>query len=227
VACMVAVSGCYATVMGGGALLPLWLQVDMGYSAVEAGRISGMNGITGFFFAGIAAKLCEKYDPRKVAMTGMIIAAFSFAVRTGYTTEVDYWGVAWPTLLVGVAVPLVFMPMMSLALSSMPTAQLASATGLLGFTRTLSGAFGVAIIITLWDMRTTINHDALVGGLSALNPMAEAGLPALGQLSHAVQSQSVMIATNQVHGWLATVLVIAAICLLMVRRNASPALKPD
>jgi MFS transporter, DHA2 family, multidrug resistance protein len=189
-----------------------------------------MNGFAAFFVSALAAKLSERIDPRKIAITGMVIAAMTFVIRTDYTSEVNYWRIAWPTLMLGFALPLAFMPIMTMALSSMPKERLASATGLLSFARTVSGAFGVALVATYWERQTRIAHSELVSVLPPPSAAMEAAMAqtdlALLQTEASVHSQAVMLSTNLTHGVLAVVMLAAGACLLLVKSTGPVGPKP-
>jgi DHA2 family multidrug resistance protein len=223
-AALLSASVFFAAVMGGGMLLALWMEGSMGYTAVQAGKVQGMNGLMAFFAAPITAKLGEKFDPRAIGIVGMLLVAATFALRTLYTPEVDSWLIVWPTMLLGIALPIAFFPIMDLALSTMPADKLSAATGLLSFARTVSGAFGIAIITTLWETHASVARSGLVdalppaggsaGDLTALGMSPDLALP---MLDGAVGAQAVMLATNQLHAILAAVAVCAGACLLLVR----------
>jgi DHA2 family multidrug resistance protein len=223
---LLSASGFYAAVMGGGMLLTLWLEGSMGYSAVQAGKVQGMNGLMAFFAAPITSKVAEKFDPRKVGVVGMILVASTFAMRTFYSPEVDYWLVFWPTVLLGVALPIAFFPMMTLALSRMPTEKVPAATGLMSFTRTVSGAIGIAVMTALWETHATVARSGLVDALPASSDLTRLGTSpelSLPLLDATVSAQAVMLATNQLYAILAAIAVCSAGCLLLVQRQRNAA----
>jgi DHA2 family multidrug resistance protein len=229
---LLSASGFYAAVMGGGMLLTLWLEGGMGYTAVESGKVQGMNGLAAFFVAPVTAKLGEKFDLRTIGIIGMCLVGSTYAIRSFYSPEVDYWMVLWPTIMLGLALPIAFFPILNLAISTMPAEKYSAATGLMSFTRTVSGAFGIAIITTLWDTHATVARSGLVDALPASSGAASgaaSGLTTLGispdlaLLDGSVGAQALLIATNQIHAILAGVAVCAAGCLLMVRRPRNTA----
>ena len=64
-------------------------------------------------------------------------------------TDADFMALALPQILQGFAVPFFFIPLSNLALNSVSTAQMASAAGLMDFLRTMAGAIGASIAITI------------------------------------------------------------------------------
>jgi DHA2 family multidrug resistance protein len=107
-------------------------------------------------------------------------------------------------------------PLLGLSVAAVPPSQTASAAGLVNFIRTMSSAFGTALGTTAWERATTRAHVDLGGTLhhpdTMLSLLQAHGMSpgqALQQLGNLVQSQAVMLATNQV--FFALALIIAAV----------------
>jgi MFS transporter, DHA2 family, multidrug resistance protein len=64
-------------------------------------------------------------------------------------TDADFMALALPQILQGFAVPFFFIPLSNITLNSVSTAQMASAAGLMDFLRTMAGAIGASIAITI------------------------------------------------------------------------------
>jgi DHA2 family multidrug resistance protein len=120
------------------------------------------------------------------------------------TSEVSFGQVAWLMLLMGIGMPLFFLPLNTLALSSVDVKDTAAAAGLLNFSRTLSGAIGVALVNTAWEdgqSRAQSELSGLLhGGQQVIDGFMGLGgteVQAVNALTLIVRSQAVMIATNQ------------------------------
>jgi DHA2 family multidrug resistance protein len=95
---------------------------------------------------------------------------------------------------------------------------MASAAGLMSFCRTLSGAFATSIVTTVWDDKASIFRSDLVGKIDSplnvarsLGDTSQAGLNlATYVLNQNVQSQAVMLATNQTFLIMSCVFIFAA-----------------
>ena len=195
----------YAAFMATNVLTPNWLQTNMGYTATWAGVACGMVGVLAIVMAPISAKLSAKVDVRKIVFVGLLWMAFVTYLRGGMTSEVSFAQVAWLMLLMGVGMPLFFLPLNTLALSSVDPEETAAAAGLLNFSRTLSGAFGVAIVNTAWEDGASRNQAELSGLLNGgqdviggFMQMGATQVQAVSGLTQIVHSQAVMLATNQV-----------------------------
>ena len=197
-------------------LIPLWLQTNMGYTATWAGYVMAFQGVLGVFVAPIAALLISRLDPRLLMSTGLSILAGVTLWRTTFAQNITFWQLVPPQLVTGIAIPLFFVPLLGLSVAAVPPSQTASAAGLINFIRTMSGAFGTALTTTAWDRATTRAHVDLSGILhqpyailSTLRATGQSADQALQSLGNLVQSQAVMLATNQVFFVLA--LIIAAV----------------
>ena len=204
----------FATVV----LIPLWLQTNMGYTATSAGEVMAFQGVLGLFMAPVAALLISRVDPRFLMSSGLAILAGVTLWRTTFAQNMTFWQLVVPQLLTGLGMPLFFVPLLGLSVASVPASKTASAAGLVNFIRTMSGAFGTALVTTAWAQAATHARANIVGTLGqpqvALNTLQAHGLSAgqaLQTLGDLVQSQAVMLATNQVSFVLAAIIASVAV----------------
>jgi DHA2 family multidrug resistance protein len=153
----------------------------------------------------VVARLTTRIDSRMLVCFGVLVMAGVSFWRSGFASNVGYWDIALPHVLLGVAVPFFFIPLTGLALGSVNPSETASAAGLLNFVRTTSGAFAVSITTTAWDNTSTLHHADLAGTLhdpnATLSALRSAGLSAqqaVGALNNLVQSQAVMVSTDHI-----------------------------
>jgi len=199
------ISLAFAAFFGANVLTPQWLQSYMGYTATSAGMATAWTGVFAVCVAPIAATLSHRVDPRKLVFGGVIWLGIITLTRTIATTDMDYWSVSQPLMLMGLGLPFFFIPLTGLALASVDVHETASAAGLMNFLRTLSGAFATSLITTVWDDQITRNHAELVGladqDQSVRSLLESSGMAAdavLQSIDRLVTSQSVMLATNQI-----------------------------
>jgi len=215
-------------------LLPLWLQTSMGYTAAWAGRVMALQGVFAVIMSPVAARLTTVFDPRYLLMTGILIMAAATLWRAGATTDANYWSLAMPQLLLGLGVPFFFVPAMTLALGSVEPREVASAAGILNFTRTTAGAFGASMIITAWTNDTTSRHAELAGVLNTpqasidgMKAMGMTGAQSLGAFDRLVQGQAVMLSTDGLFIACALVFVCAACVVWLAPRPGAVAVPTD
>jgi len=198
-------------------LIPLWLQTTMGYTATWAGYAGCLNGVLAVIMSPIVARLTGRYDVRALVSFGVFWMAGVALWRGFYTTDATFWDIAIPQFVLGFAMPFFFIPTTSLSLSSVLPEETAAAAGLQNFLRTTSAAFATSIMTTAWDNTSSAKRSVLAGALPdpqrTLDVMTARGLSsdqALRQLEGLVQTQAVMISTNQMFLATAVVFAIAA-----------------
>ncbi|HEX4179859.1 MAG TPA: DHA2 family efflux MFS transporter permease subunit [Caulobacteraceae bacterium] len=196
-------------------LIPLWLQTSMSYNATWAGRAMAFQGVLAVVMSPIVARLTTKIDSRILVSFGVGVMGLVSLWRTGFASNMDFWGVSLPQLAQGFAMPFFFIPLMGLAMGSVLPGETASAAGLVNFCRTTAGAFGASITTTAWENIATVHRTDLVGILykpqANMDVMTRAGMSAgqaLAQVDNMVQGQAVMLATD--HVFLVTSLVFLA-----------------
>jgi DHA2 family multidrug resistance protein len=199
-------------------LTPLWLQTNMNYTATWAGYVMAFQGVLGVAMAPVAAMLLSRVDPRAMMSAGLAILAGVTLWRTSFAQNITFWQLALPQLITGLGMPLFFVPLLGLSVAAVPPRQTASAAGLVNFIRTMSGAFGTALVTTGWDQAATNARVNLVGLVhqpqAVLNTLQSQGLSAgqaLQQLNDMVQSQAVMLATNRMYLILALIIAMVAL----------------
>jgi DHA2 family multidrug resistance protein len=211
-------------------LLPLWLQSNMGYTATWAGYATGIMGILAVASAPLVGKAVERgVDVRLIVSLGIVWLASMMVWRMGFTPDMTFLQMAWPTLLTGIAMVMFFVPVTGLAMASVEPEEQANAAGLSNFMRTLAGAFATSLIQTGWSNATRTNQTELAGvihhGQAALNAMNSQGLSpgtARALLSSAVESQSIMLATLNMFGVIAICLFFAATIIWLAPKPQGP-----
>jgi DHA2 family multidrug resistance protein len=211
-AAVVTISLGFGSIFGMNVLTPLWLQSYMGYTATWAGLATAWSGVLAVLAAPAAGALIAKTDPRRLIFFGLMWLGGVTALRTLCTTDMTYWQISAPLILMGVGLPFFFVPVTALALGSVEEREVASAAGLQNFLRTLSGAVATSVVQTVWEDRTIETHAELAGSVDRFGDtartLAASGVGpdgARNMLDNLLQSQSVMLATNQIMGAVALV----------------------
>jgi DHA2 family multidrug resistance protein len=207
-------------------LVPLWLQINLGYTATWAGRATAFTGIFAVIMSPIVARMTVTRDSRYLVSIGMLIFGVSTLWRSTFTTDTDFLRIVWPQLAQGFAIPFFFIPLMSVALGSVLPRETTSAAGLLTFMRSTAAAFATSITTTNWENIATARRGDLTGSLNGsqtlLDTLVRAGATAgqaLRQLDALVQTQAVMLATDRVFFVTSFVFVLAAAAIWIAPRG--------
>ena len=217
---MLTISLAFAAFFGANVLTPQWLQSFMGYTATSAGMATAWTGVFAVLVAPIAAMLSSKVDPRKLVFGGVMWLGMVTLLRTTATTDMGYWDVSQPIMLMGLGLPFFFIPLTGLALASVDEHETASGAGLMNFLRTLSGAFATSLITTQWDDQITRNHAELVGladsDLAVQSMLEISGMApdaVLQSIDRLINGQAVMLATNQIMTVVGLAFILAALAI--------------
>ncbi len=222
-AAVLTVSLTFAGFFAANVLTPLWLQSFMAYTATDAGMTTAWIGITAFFTAPAVAAMSMKMDPRKLVFFGVLWLGFITMYRAVATTDMSYWDIALPLMLLGLGMPFFFIPSTAAALGSVDEAETNSAAGLMNFMRTLAGAVATSMVTTYWEDEITRNRAELVGVIDparmTYNQLIEQGMTdaqALAVLERIVTEQSVMLATNELMLVVSLTLIFSAFVIWLV-----------
>jgi DHA2 family multidrug resistance protein len=206
-------------------LLPLWLQTNMGYTATWAGYAAAFQGMLAVVMSPIVASQVAKRDPRALVSFGVFWMAGIAIWRTHFNTGADFTSIILPQIFLGFAMPFFFIPTQSISLSSVEPEETAGAAGIANFLRVVAGAFATSIMTTAWENDASAKRNEMVGMLNqpnaSLDAMTAQGFSpdqALRQLEGLVQSQAVMLSTNQMYMATAVVFAIAATTIWLAPR---------
>ena len=167
----IAMSIGYGLFFGNVVLLPLWLQQYMGYTATLAGLVLAPVGLLAILLTPLVGRLVDRLDPRWFVTVSFLVFALVMFMRADFNTQADVEVLLTPTLIQGAAMATFFIPLLALAFSGLEPERIASASGLINFTRITAGSFATSITTTLWWERATLHHAQLVERLTA-NPQA-------------------------------------------------------
>jgi DHA2 family multidrug resistance protein len=140
-------------------LLPLYLQLSMGYTAFQAGSLFLPVGILQAITAPISGFLSDKVDPRIPAGIGITLLAFSLFINSSLSLYSEHHQIMLALYIRGFAMGLMFTPLSMTALSNVPKHKIGQASGLFNVIRQLGGSFGIAFMSTML-LRRTIYHTA-------------------------------------------------------------------
>ena len=197
----------YAAFFSVGLLVPLWLQRNLGYSAMWAGFATAPIGILPVLLTPFVGLYAARIDLRMVASIAFVAMAATSFLRAGFNLDVDFEHVAFVQLLQGLGVALFFMPVLTILLSDLEPHEIAAGSGLATFVRTLGGSFAASLTTWGWNQRGTVHHAHLTEHISATDPGMVQTVTALGQgdlqrgamvLDRMIAQQAAQIGFNEI-----------------------------
>lgn len=209
----------FAAFFGSIVLIPQWLQMNLGYTASWAGYLTATMGFGSLTMSPIVAKLATKYDPRALSSFGLMILGGVTLMRAFWVTDADFMALAWPQIIQGFAVPFFFIPLSNIALGAVQPNEMASAAGLMNFLRTMAGAIGASIAVTLWDDHAKLARSEIVSTMHVTDTqqvLMQKGFnseTALGIISDLVNKEALTLSVNHVFLIFAMVFIFAGLII--------------
>jgi len=202
----IAISTGYAVFLGGGVIFPLWLQMQLGYTAFWAGFASAAVGVFAFLLSPVVGANMHKFNLRVVVTISFTLFALSYYMMSNFNTQIDLFHVSFPRLIMGIAMAMFFVPLTSIIISQLQGNQIASAMGLVNFLRILGGSLGTSIGVTMWERLGSANHAQLSEHITHFSQQTDRTLNSLKTLTnspiayvdHLVNRQAMTIANNDI-----------------------------
>jgi DHA2 family multidrug resistance protein len=159
-----------AILYGTTAQLPLFLQTLMGYPALQSGYALSPRGVAAFFATFMVGRLVGKLGMRWMLCFGFSLLAVSSFLLSRINLEVSQIQVIWPSIVNGIAISFIFVPLTMSTMSQLGQAQLANATGLYNLMRNLGGSIGIAFVATMLARGAQSHQALMVGHLTPTDP---------------------------------------------------------
>src|SRR5262245_51961847 len=228
------------TLYGSTAILPIFLQTVLGYTALLSGLVLSPGGIAMMFGMLLVGRLLGRFQARWLIVFGLIVAAAGVFQMSGFNLDVDFSSAMWARTLQAAGMAFLFVPINTTAFSSVQPEKLGYATGLMNLFRNIGGSGGIAMVTTIVARRQQFHQEVLVSHLTPLDggvvptlnglagnlmaqgsTSADASIQAQGLLYGFVQRQAAMLAVADTF-WVLTLVFLGLIPLVLCLRMATP-----
>jgi DHA2 family multidrug resistance protein len=186
-------TGCYLITMLGMAIyitiaiLPLYYQEVLGYTAFSAGLVVGPRGIGSFIGSPVIGILGSRVDQRKLLCAGFIGFGVCALIFGTVNLDIGPYTLLVPIMITGFALSFVFVPLATMATSTVPREEMGNATGLFNMLRNIGGSIGISMATTALIRRAALHQNEIGAHLSPSNPILQQRSLALGHyLAHHV-----------------------------------------
>lgn len=145
------------------AVLPLWLQFALGYSAFQAGL--ALVALAAGSFCASGASFSMSSTPLTLVRLGLILEAAGLAVL-GLIAATDsaWWLIAIALFVYGIGVGFATAQVTNIVLVDVPAESAGQGSGIQSASRELGAALGIAVLTTLFFTTITSNlRDSLTG----------------------------------------------------------------
>ncbi len=180
--------------------LPIFLQVLLGYPAIEAGLALLPRGLGSFVAMPLVGALLARFDPRKALMVGLVGGGFTLFAFGSFNLDIGYWNLAWPQFLQGASLALLFVPLTTTTMDPIAREAMGNATSIFNLMRNVGGSVGIAVATTFIARRQQLHINQLGEHINPYNPQAQRMLGALQQRFQAQGSDPVTAGNQAVAG---------------------------
>ncbi|MGA2603646.1 MAG: DHA2 family efflux MFS transporter permease subunit [Verrucomicrobiia bacterium] len=217
-------------------LLPQFLQVLLGYPALDSGLAQSPRGLGAFLMLPLIGFLTGRLDARRLIATGFVIAGAAIFMFGNINLNIGIASIALPNFLQGVGMSMVFVPLATITTATFPNDQIGNATGIFNLMRNIGGSTGISVVTTMLARGAQAHQTILVAHLTPYGPayqsrlqMLQAGLAprvgsvlarqqAVGAMYQQLIQQSTMLAFIDNFRWLALVAVVCFVVAFLLKR---------
>jgi DHA2 family multidrug resistance protein len=174
------------------------MQEFMGYTALESGMAMMPRGLGSFAAMFVVGRLIGRVDTRLILMTGLALSAFSLWQMTHFDLSMTAGPIIVAGIIQGVGVGLIFVPLSTLAFTTLPPHLRSEATGVYTLVRSLGSSAGISIMQALWSANAAVSHADLAAHVSPDNwnlaGVIASGVRGLENLNAEITRQAAMVA---------------------------------
>jgi len=219
-------------------ILPAYLGQAQGYNAEQIGAVLAWTGLPQLILIPLVPRLMQRFDTRYIAVTGLMIFAYSCIMNTAMSP--DYAGdQLWiPNIVRAIGQAMVLTPLTSVTTGETAPQDAAAASGISNMLRNLGGAIGTAVLATVITKReqfhsniigqsVTLGREEVRSRISQMTDFFLAhGVPdpsaarhqAIIALGNAVKRQALVMGFSDTFAVIGVVLVLAAVAVAFTRK---------
>jgi DHA2 family multidrug resistance protein len=151
------------------ALVTPYIQNLMGYPVLTSGFLLGGRGIGTFFAMMLVGRLLRWIDARLLVFGGLLASTFALNEMVYYTPDVAASTILWNSVVQGLGLGFIFVPLNTIAFTTLPLHVRTDATALWTLIRNLGSSVGVSIVFAELSTMTTVFHSQLVEHITPFN----------------------------------------------------------
>jgi MFS transporter, DHA2 family, multidrug resistance protein len=157
-------------IYGTTAMLPLFLQTLLGYSALDSGLAVSPRGMGAMASAVVVGRLIGVVDSRLLIATGFGAMAISGWMFGHMTLDIAKSNIVFASVINGAASGLIFVPLSTTVMAFLPRERLQQATGIYNLMRNIGAGIGISLMTTFLARSTQAHQAALVTHLTPYDP---------------------------------------------------------
>ncbi|MBO0758921.1 MAG: MFS transporter, partial [Bradyrhizobiaceae bacterium] len=217
--------------------LPELVQQNFGYTATWAGLVLSPGGLITLAMMFVVGRASAKIQPKYLIIAGAVLIALSMYNLTNVYGDLGFWFFARSRMLLGVGLPLIFLPVTTASYDGIPPGKTDQASALINAARNIGGSIGVSLGNNILAHREQFHQGRLIEHAIPSNvsyqdtlqqvtqyftaqgsSLAHAQQQAFAWIGHQVQMQATFLAYIDVF-WALMLLSAAAVPLALILRK--------
>jgi len=218
-------------------LIPQFLQVQMGYTATQAGLALSLGAFVLMFMMPIVGQLVSRVDPRLLIAAGFTTTSMALYHMTTINMQIDFGTAAMYRVYQTVGLAFLFIPNSTLAYMGIPRHKSNQVAGMNNFMRNLGGSIGISMLST-WLQRLSQQHQVYLSAHATAGdsqfaqridgltqtftsqgvPPNEANARAYSMLSRTISGQASMLAYVDIISIMAVVIICLVPLVFLMKR---------
>ena len=222
------------------ALVPLFLQTLLGYTAMLSGLVLSPGGLMIVVLLPAVGLLLRRVQARWLVIFGVLVSSCGLFYMSKFNLQIDYRTAVWARMTQSFGLAFLFVPISAVAFAFIPKERTNYATGLFNLARNIGGSMGIATATTLLARRAQfhqsilVSHltpydagyrEALAGAAATLrhggSSPGDAALQAQGMIYGNVLRQSSMLAFADAF-WVMGLLFLLIVPLMFLMKKVKP-----
>lgn len=226
---------------GSSFLLPQFTQNLLNYPAYQAGLVLMPRALAMLVAMPIIGRLYNYVSPRILVGLGVTLLVLAYWRLGHFSLYVGFWSFLPILVMTGIGMGLAMVTTSTVSLTTMPRAQMTSASSLLTLTRRVAGNIAYATLATIVARRAQYHRSVLVSGLTPMSSTlqsTEQGLSSMASmrgyaasslpnrglsiLNAQINRQATMMAYNDGFWLMVPMFLLALPLLLLLPRHGLP-----
>ncbi len=217
-------------------MLPQFLQTLHGYTAELSGWAIAPRGMGALCMMPLVGYLLSFLDGRKLIILGLCLFAVSNHMLGHLNMEIDMGSLVFANVVQGLAMGLIFVPLMTLAVGTVRKEQMGNASGLFNLARNVGGSIGISAVTTYLVRNAQGNQVHMVSHLTPYDPAyrryldgfraaltprngaPQASRQAYGLMYGMLRQQSTLLAFVNTYRWMAVAVLFCIPAVLLMKK---------
>jgi DHA2 family multidrug resistance protein len=151
------------------ALMATFLQNIVGYPIIDAGWLLGSRGAGMAFSMLFAGRLMNRIGVHTLLFFGLLGNVVALYYTTEFSPDTTRWTIIWTSMLQGAGLGLLFVPLNTIALSTLPARLRTEGTALWTLIRNMGSSVGVSVVVANLTNKTILMHARLAESVTPFN----------------------------------------------------------